>query len=56
MPSQVEITFEKNFNVNQPDFNDFDAVFTCVSSLDSIRQLEFSDFSYKLTSKESIRS
>jgi len=51
-PSQTSIEFEKNFNVKQPDFNDFDAIFNCVSSLDSIRQLEFSDFSYKITSKE----
>jgi DNA polymerase III delta prime subunit len=55
VPQQCEIVFEKNFLNNQPDFNDFDAVLTCVSNMNSITQLEYSDFNYKISSKDSIQ-
>jgi DNA polymerase III delta prime subunit len=55
VPVQCEIMFEKNFLNNQPDFNDFDAVLTCVSNMNSITQLEYSDFNYKISSKDCIQ-
>jgi hypothetical protein len=50
----VEIILEKNFLARQPDFNDFDAVFTVVTRLDKITKLQYKDFDYMINDRNPI--
>jgi hypothetical protein len=46
MDTQSVVFLEKNINGHQPDFNDFDAVLTCVSKMDIVKKLRYRDFTY----------
>ena len=54
-PSQAEIYLEKCFNGRQqPDFNDFDAVWNCVSRMDTVKKLRYTDFQYGINTEDPI--
>ena len=48
MDHQSVVILEKNLNGRQPDFNDFDAVLTCVSRMDIIKKLRYREYSYMI--------
>ena len=50
-----QITLCKNFNIKQPNYNDFDAVFSCVTKLDTVNEIIYKDYIYMVDSNEDIK-
>lgn len=50
-----QIKYTKDLLAKQPDFNDVDAVLSCVSKMGSIDSLQYRDFDYMIDSKEPIK-
>lgn len=51
---EIEIVLEKNYTRPQPDFNDFDSVFTVVTRLDKVQKLKYIDYDYMLNTHDPI--